>query len=222
MSSRRVVLTSAISTAAAMLGTQTAVATSPAALATRFSFAPTITVLPPLGALSSFEDELSTPRGASTPSVRMRFVYPTQWSQIDRALGGITLVDGNTGLKLYVLKSPLPTAETLASVPKVWFAESIFEPQGALAKAGTTVEEFKVSSTKMIEPREGAAPTRRRLGLKYTVVTGNQKTVERRAVVDAYEVDGVAYMLLASATATKWEASEKERCEKAADSFFIG
>ena len=39
---------------------------------------------------------------------------------------------------------------------------------------------------------------------------------------DAYELDGVAYMLLASAGATKWEGSEKERCEKITNSFFIG
>lgn len=69
-----------------------------------------------------------------------------------------------------------------------------------------------------------------------------------RAVVDVYEVDGVAYvgvadpnptpalllhpgmkygtsarqMLMASATGPKWEGGEKDRCERTADSFFIG
>jgi hypothetical protein len=46
----------------------------------------------------------------------------------------------------------------------------------------------------MLDSPPGAAPSRRRVGLKYTVVTGNQKTVDRRAVVDAYEVGGVAFM----------------------------
>ena len=39
---------------------------------------------------------------------------------------------------------------------------------------------------------------------------------------DAYELGGVVYMLVASATETKWEGSEKERCERTADLGFSG
>lgn len=67
-------------------------AVAPAVVAQRFSFQSTISPLPPFGALSSFEDELTTPKGSKNPSVRVRFEFPSQWSQIDKALGGITLV----------------------------------------------------------------------------------------------------------------------------------
>jgi hypothetical protein len=241
-------------------------ATASAVVAQRFSFQSTISPLPPFGALSSFEDELTSPKGSTNPSVRVRFEFPSQWSQIDKALGGITLVrclaphwharastsavaqmppatrglvnratrhaacrapaqlgahahggsstlfdeqriaaarpqlenktqltpvprpisarsparslapspaqfsyskirqpqrgsapmaggarsagdepaahvllsqvDGNTGLKCYVLRAPLPGDETLAFVPKAWFGETIFDEKGAIVRGG--------------------------------------------------------------------------------------
>jgi len=92
--SRRGALTSGVAAAVAIgLAPRTALAAAaPAVLAQRFSFQSVITPLPPLGALSSFEDDLLTPKGSKNPSVRVRFEFPSQWSQIDRANGGITLV----------------------------------------------------------------------------------------------------------------------------------
>ena len=82
---------------------------------------------------------------------------------------------------------------------------------------GATLDEYKVSKSTMI------SDNRRRLALKYAVITpANQRTVERRAIADVYEVDGQAYVLLASATSSKWEGTEKERCEKVVDSFVVG
>jgi len=183
---------------------------------------PTITPLPPLGALSRYEDQISTPKGSKALSVGVRFEFPSQWSQLDKA-SSITFVDGSTGLKTYVLKAPLPEGTSLATVPKAWFGEAIFDPQGSIVRSGSNIEEFKVSSSKVSDAPEGAiGPSRRRLGLKYSVVTpANQRVVTRRGVVDAYEVSGLVYMLVASATETKWEGSEKERCERTADSFVV-
>jgi len=45
-------------------------------------------------------------------------------------------VDGNTGLKCYVLRASLPEGETLASVPKAWFGETIFDEKGAIVRGG--------------------------------------------------------------------------------------
>lgn len=198
-------------------------AAAPAVSSKRFSIAPVITALPPLGALSRYEDELFTAKGSKASSIRVSFEFPTQWSQIDKALGGILYVDGSTGLKTYVLQAPLPEGSSLTTVPKAWFGQSIFDPDGSIARGGTSIDEYKVASSSTSDAPEGTAgPSRRRLLLKYAVVTpANQRVVERRAVVDAYEVEGVAYMLVASATGTKWEASEKERCERTADSFRI-
>jgi len=193
---------------------------SAAVAAKRFSMAPNIFPLNPLtyGAMSRFEDVLVSPKGSKNPSIPVQFDFPSQWSQLEKASGGIQFVDGNTGLKTYVLTAPLP-GTSLETTPKAWFGDSIFSQQGTIVRGGTVVEEYKVSSSKMVE---GSTP-RRRLAIKYTVVTpANQRAVDRRAVVDCYEVDGSAFMLVASASASKWEGGEKERCERTADSFVIG
>ena len=199
-------------------------AAAPAVSAKRFSSEATITPLPPLGALSRYEDELFTAKGSKATSIRISFEFPTQWSQINKALGGIVYVDGSTGLKTYVLQAPLPEGSDLATVPKAWFGQSIFDPEGSIVKGGSSIDEFKVASSKVGDaPENTAGGTRRRLLLKYAVITpANQRLTDRRAFVDAYEVEGVAYMLVASATGSKWEGSEKERCERTADSFRIG
>ncbi|KAL1524202.1 hypothetical protein AB1Y20_019110 [Prymnesium parvum] len=191
--------------------------------ARRFSIEPRITPLPPLGALSRYEDQLSTPKGSKALFLQVRFEFPSQWALLERDAGGIQFVDGATGLRTYILQAELPEGDTLATVPKAWFGTSIFDQQGAIARGGAIVEDFKVSSSKLVDaPPEAVGPSRRRLSLKYTVVTpANQRVVERRAVVDAYEFQGIAYMLVASATGSKWESSEKERCERTADSFII-
>uniref|UniRef100_A0A7S0P6Q2 PsbP C-terminal domain-containing protein n=1 Tax=Calcidiscus leptoporus TaxID=127549 RepID=A0A7S0P6Q2_9EUKA len=222
---RREVLTNAA--ALSLLPQSVRANTATAALtAPRFSIAPRVTPLPPLGALSRFEDELVSPKGSRNPSIGVRFDFPSQWAPLDRMGGGITYVDSSTGLKAYVLRAPLP-GTSLEATPKAWFGDVIFSPEGTIARSGTNIDEYKVSSSKLIAPADdGAAAARRRLLLKYTVITpANQRAVDRRALVDAYEVNGVAYMLMASATASKWEGgerSEKERCERVVDSFFIG
>ena len=131
-------------------------------------------------------------------------------------------MDGNSGLKVYVLKSPLP-GSALSETPKKWFGESIFAPDGQIAREGVEIDTYKVTSSKALDAPEGAAPDRRRISIKYTVITpANQRATDRYAFADIYEVGGVAYILLASAGATKWEGGEKERCERIVDSFFIG
>ena len=223
-------------------------AAEPALNVQRFSLSPTITPLGILGGLSQYDDQISiTKKGTKALSLNVQFEFPSQWAQLQRQ-SSITYVDQSTGLKTYVLKAPLPEDTTLATVPKAWFGQAVFNQDGAIATSGTIIEDYKVSSSKVGEVPEfkltlkddpepfalapGQSSVRRRLGLKYTVVTpANQRTTGRRGVIDAYEVSGVAYMLVATAGETKWEGneggtkmggSEKTRCERTADSFRIG
>ena len=123
---------------------------------------------------------------------------------------------GGTGQLL-----PHSTYTVRVSASGVPYVPRTVDPQVA---GGSVVEDYKVSSSKLAEAPEGAlGPSRRRIGLKYSVVTpANQRTTGRRGVADAYEVSGVVYMLVATAGETKWEGAEKERCERTADSFLIG
>ena len=169
-----------------------------AVFAQRFSIAGNISPLPPLGQYSRYEDQLSTPKGSSALSLTVHFDFPQQLAQLGRALGGIQFVDGNTGLKIYVLKATLPAA--LADVPKKWIGDSLFSPDGTIAKEGVEIDAFKVTSAADEEAPEGATSKRRRFALKYTVITpANQRATDRRGFADVYEVDGVAYILFASA-----------------------
>ena len=225
----------ALATSAAVFGAfatlsfpQAALAAPPATLASTFSFESQITPL--IGGLdviglSRFEDQLSTPKGSALPSVKVKFDFPTQWTRLNSG-GGIVYVDGATGLKTYVLKVPLPPRDEadgggvlpLSETPKAYLGQALFAQGGALAK-DAEIDDFKVSSAKMVD---GSARPRKRLQLKYTVITpANQRAVDRRAVADAVEVDGVAYVLLASATGSKWE-QEGPRCERTAESFAVG
>ena len=75
---------------------------SAALFAQRFSIDGRISPLPPFGQYSSYEDELSTPKGSKAVLLPVRFEFPGQFQQIGRALGGIQFVDGNSGLKVRV------------------------------------------------------------------------------------------------------------------------
>jgi hypothetical protein len=192
-----------------------------AVFAQRFSMAGTITGLPPIFQYSRYVDQLSTPKGSKALSLTMHFDFPQQLAQIGRALGGIQFVDGNSGLKVYVLKASLP-GTSLEETPKKWFASSVFSPEGQIAREGVEIDAYKVTKSETVAAPEGAVSARRRLALKYTVITpANQRATDRFAFLDVYEVEGVAYMLLASAGSTKWEGGEKERCQRLADSFYI-
>lgn len=202
-----------------------AVAADPSAaiFAQRFSVYGNISPLPPLGQYSRYEDQLSTPKGQKALSLTMHFDFPQQFQQLGKSLGGIQFVDGNSGLKVYILRAMLPPGQSLADTPKKWFGDSVFSLDGQIAREKIEIDAYKVTTAKVIEAPEGAATARRRFQLKYTVITpANQRATDRFAFLDVYEVEGVAYMCLASAGATKWEGGEKERCERIADSFFIG
>ena len=67
--------------------------------------------------------------------------------------------------------------------------------------------------------------TRRRFKLKYATVTGNGLRVDRRGLVDAYQISGSSdvYLCLTSSNANKFEKGgiERETVEAIVDSFRV-
>lgn len=165
------------------------------------------------------DDLLLSPKGAR---LSVSFEFPSDWLQLDRALGGVQYVDQRNGDKLYILRAPLPAETSLATVPKQWFGDAIFDQQGAIVKGGVGIDEYKVSSSTVLSDGSYAA-AHRRLSIKYATLTGNGYRVERRALVDSYEIDSVAYMLVTSSNAVKFDAKGKERdtVESIVDSFWL-
>ncbi len=161
-------------------------------------------------------------------AVGITFEFPSDWLQLDKYLGGISYVDQRNGDRLYVLKTRLPEGERLSTVPKAFFGPSIFDPKGTFVKSqGVDVDEYKVSSGQTLnECPDNFCATHKRYKIKYTTVTGNGLRVERRALLDAYEMNqkGDIYMLMTSSNAVKFEqkdSPERQTVEAIVDSFRV-
>ena len=178
-----------------------------------------------IGLLQRYEGYVEAPPASARKQLFVTFDFPSDWLQLDKLGGGVQYVDQRNGDKLYVLRARLPEGRSLIDVPKSFFAESIFDPRGDIVRSGTVVEGGKTSKSMIlndctsggstgstVDPTASECINRRRLTLKYDTVTGSGvQTVERRALVDAYEVDGDVYMLVTSSNAVKFEAKGKER-----------
>ena len=194
--------------------------------ARRLNSSPPILKKSALGTIARLDETVIGPPDSSIKYALASFEFPSDWLQIDRLLGGIQFVDQRNGDKLYLLQSKLPSGTNLETVPKQFFSDSIFDPKGSIA-SGITIDEYKVSSSTTTSqivncPQSGACSVpRRRLKMKYSTVTGNGLRVERRALVDAYELEGWVYMLMVTQNAVKFEAKGKERetVENIVDSF---
>merc|ERR1712174_66461 len=90
-------------------------------------------------------------------------------------------------------------------------------------KTGNNVEEYKVLSSSMSETSDDEPLMRRRLKVRYTTVTGNNLSTERKGLVDIYEVGGMCYMLMTGSNAVRFDKKGLERdvVEYIADSFRV-
>mmetsp|Transcript_30571 Transcript_30571/g.63990 ORF Transcript_30571/g.63990 Transcript_30571/m.63990 type:complete len:301 (+) Transcript_30571:164-1066(+) len=172
---------------------------------------------------SHYNGYVESPSGKLLP---IQFDLPTDWLQLDRVNGGIQYVDQRNGNKLYVLKAPLPPGTDLATVPKSFFDEAVFDEKSDLIRFGTVVGAHKTTKSSMTQEDAKAAYLHRRLQLNYETLAGNGvQTIERRGLVDAYEIEGYAYMMLASGNAIKFDkkdSPERGTIDMIVDSFLLG
>ena len=189
------------------------------------AFQPQMTKVGNFGEKLRCDDQLEASSNQSSKRgfISVSFEFPSDWLQLDRMLGGIQYVDQRNGDKLYVLKVKLPSDANLVTVPKQFFGDAIFHPRGTILRSGITVDEYRVRSSTILSDGSVSVPHRRLL-IKYATVTPNGLRTERRAIVDAYEMDAnVAYMMVTSSNAVKFDANgrERETVEAIADSFRI-
>lgn len=201
---------------------------------------PSITNLAPskLGLFVRFGESLLYSDDASrTPGkdIYASFDYPSDWLQLDRILGGVQFVDQRNGDKVYILKVKLPKGiDRLSDVPKTYIGDAVFNPRGDLVRTGNVVEDYKVLSSKIVVNERGENEgsdgldqnmivPRRRFNVRYTTVTGNNFSVERKGLIDAYEVGGMIYMLMTGSNSVLFEKKgrEYETINYIADSFRV-
>lgn len=182
----------------------------------------------PLGTIYRYSDQIAAPAGSKRRSLSLEFEFPSDWLQLDKNNGGIQYVDQRNGDKLYVFRATLPEGSSLATLPKATIGDLIFDLKGSYVKTGQTVEEYKVINSEIItqcDVDKGiVCATRRRFKMKFATVTGNGLRVERRSLVDAYEMDNnTIYMMMTSTNAVKFEKGgpERETAENIAASFRI-
>jgi len=188
-------------------------------------FGPSLTTTGPFKNLYRLNDSVVPPSGSKLRSVGVQFEFPSDWLQLDKFTGGIQYVDQRNGDKLYLLQATLPPDSTLSSLSKTVLGDLIFDPQGSVSKTGQNIEEYKVvNGQTLVECPDGGCATRRRFKIKYATITGNGLRVERRGLVDAYQVDNEVYMLMTSSNAVKFEqkdSMERETVEKIVASFVL-
>ena len=173
---------------------------------------------------------VEAPKNYGKSTLPIAFDFPTDWLAIDKLGGGIQYVDQRNGNKLYVLRASLPEGSNLRTVNKSWFSDVVLSPDGDVVRSGITVEGGRTSFSRMISDCTAEdAPTpctnRRRLTIKYDTVTGSGvQTVERRGLVDAWQVKDEAYLMLTTATAVKFDKKgmERDTLEAIVDSFKVG
>lgn len=178
-----------------------------------------------------YEGYVEAPKGYAQSGVPISFEFPSDWLQLDKLGGGVQYVDQRNGDKLYVLKATLPADTNLKTVPKSWFADVILSPEGDVARSGVVAEGGRISRSQMTvdctaEDAPNLCAARRRMILKYDTVTGSGvQTVERRGLIDAYQVNNDVYMMVTSSNAVKFEqkgSRERDTVENICDSFKIG
>ncbi|CAB9501106.1 expressed unknown protein [Seminavis robusta] len=191
-------------------------------------FNPRLSRAGPLGNLYRYSDEVVAPSAIKARTVGVSFEFPADWLQLDKFLGGISYVDQRNGDKLYVLRTKLPEGEKLATIPKAFLGTSVFDPKGVIVKSqGVEIDEYKVASATLLANEEDCkCATHRRFKLKFATVTGNGLRVERRGLLDAYEVspEGDVYMLMTSSNAVKFEkpdSLERQTVEDIVNSFRV-
>ena len=181
-----------------------------------------------LGTNYRYDDQVVAPASSKANSLSLTFEFPSDWLQLEKFLGGISYVDQRNGDRLWLLRSKLPEGERLATIPKAFFGPALFDPKGTIVKSGgIDIDDYKVSSAVTLSdcPTNTCA-THKRFKIKYATITGNGLRVERRALVDAYEVspEGDVYMLMTSSNAVKFDAKDSPQratVESIVDSFSI-
>uniref|UniRef100_A0A7S2PGT5 PsbP C-terminal domain-containing protein n=1 Tax=Skeletonema marinoi TaxID=267567 RepID=A0A7S2PGT5_9STRA len=178
-----------------------------------------------------YEGYVEAPKSYAKSGIPISFDFPSDWLQLDKLGGGIQYVDQRNGDKLYILKATLPADTNLKTVAKSWFADVILSPEGDVARSGVVAEGGRISRSQMTtdctaEDAPSPCIGRRRMILKYDTVTGSGvQTVERRGLIDAYQIDNDVYMMVTSSNAIKFEqkgSRERETVENICQSFKVG
>lgn len=146
-------------------------------------------------------------RSADGSTVDVSFAYPKEWT----VAGGpnLDVRDVRTSDSAYLLAAPLPSGQALDTLPRSFFAELLFRSDGKYGAYGG-VDDFAIaeSGVALLSSPSGGEQPYRRLSLRFDVLTYNQNTVRRRALVSATAAGGSVYVLVASCLGSRFKEAQ--------------
>ena len=118
----------------------------------------------------------------------------------------------STSDSAFVIVFPLPHgATTIADVGTDQILTVLFSPAGKYgAYGGVDDSTIKASTIVGLKTATGKDQPYRRFALKFTPLTYNQNTVERRALISATAVGGSCFVMVAGCLATRYKKEEED------------
>ena len=151
-------------------------------------------------------DELRTADGGIANVV---FAFPEEWT----LAGGPNLDVRNIreSDSAFVLVAPLPQMQKFESLADDFFLDIIFSPTGKYGSYGA-VDDRKVVKCELTSVRtpQGQQQSYRRLDLKFSPLSYNQNTVQRRALISATAVGGSVFICVAGSLANRFKQLRPE------------
>ena len=150
-------------------------------------------------------DELRTRDGGTA---QLSFGYPEDWT----LAGGpnLDVRDVRQSDSAFVLVAPLPRV-AFEALPNDFFLDVLFDPNGKYGAYGQ-VEERKVVSSSLVSLTlpTGGTQLYRRLDLKFSPLSYNLNTVQRRALLSATAVGGSVFILVTGSLATRFKKMQPD------------
>ena len=151
-------------------------------------------------------DELASAAGP----VSIAFSFPETWALSKGP--NLDVRDVRTSDSALLIVAPLPAfAKSLRELPDTFYTEAMFAPDGKYGAYGSVDDvRFVGEETLALSDSRGGRQSYRRLSLRFSPLTYNQNTVERRALLSATEVGGIVYILVAGCLATRYKKAQAD------------
>jgi len=155
---------------------------------------------------------LDAVRSADGSAVDIAFAYPKEWSVSEGP--NLDVRNVRTSDSAFLLVAAMPAGETFEALPKKFFTDLLFRAEGKYGAYGG-VDDFAVTQSELtnLKAPSGTTQPYRRISMRFDVLTYNQNTVRRRALLSATMVGGSVYVLVASCLGSRYKEALADLAE---------
>ena len=155
---------------------------------------------------------LDAVRSADGSAVDIAFAYPKEWSVSEGP--NLDVRNVRTSDSAFLLVAAMPAGGTFEALPKKFFTDLLFRAEGKYGAYGG-VDDFAVTQSELtnLKAPSGTTQPYRRISMRFDVLTYNQNTVRRRALLSATMVGGSVYVLVASCLGSRYKEALADLAE---------